>query len=165
MVLPDGIGEGGSTKPSGGMRARFPRYGYIDQVEAQHAMLKGMGIEHLKLVAGVSQGGMQTWVWGEHFPDAMDALAPVASMPVQVSGRNPNAARRSSSVPSSTIPIGTAATTSPRGRRHGGRRSRRHCSAVMVSNPQRLQEAGPDRARTLADDDQLATQWSGHDGR
>ena len=51
-------------------------------------MLKGMGIDHLKLVSGVSQGGMQTWVWGEHFPDAMDALAPVASMPVQISGRN-----------------------------------------------------------------------------
>jgi homoserine O-acetyltransferase len=70
------------------MRASFPRYGYIDQVEAQHAMLNGMGIDHLKLVSGVSQGGMQTWVWGEHFPDAMDALAPVASMPVQISGRN-----------------------------------------------------------------------------
>src|SRR5690349_13644847 len=88
VVLPDGIGAGGSTKPSDGMQTRFPRYGYIDQVEAQHAMLKGMGIDHLKLVSGISQGGMQTWLWGERFPDAMDALVPVACMPVQISGRN-----------------------------------------------------------------------------
>lgn len=26
-------------------------------------MLNGMGIEHLKLVFGISQGGMQTWLW------------------------------------------------------------------------------------------------------
>ena len=89
IVLPDGIGHGKSSKPSDGLKARFPRYGYVDMVEAQYRLLtEGLGVKHLRLVMGTSMGGMQTWVWGERHPDFMDALMPLASLPTQISGRN-----------------------------------------------------------------------------
>jgi homoserine O-acetyltransferase len=89
IVLPDGIGHGGSSKPSNGLRARFPRYGYGDMVRAQHTLLtEGLGVSHLRLVMGTSMGGMHTWLWGETYPDFMDALMPLASLPVQIAGRN-----------------------------------------------------------------------------
>jgi len=88
-VLPDGIGHGKSSKPSDGMHAKFPRYGYIDMVEAQYRLLtKGLGVNHARLVMGTSMGGMHTWLWGEMHPDFMDALMPLASLPTQISGRN-----------------------------------------------------------------------------
>jgi homoserine O-acetyltransferase len=89
IVLPDGIGHGKSSKPSDGLRARFPRYGYTDMVEAQYRLLtEGLGVNHLRLVMGTSMGGMHTWVWAERHPDFMDALMPLASLPVQIAGRN-----------------------------------------------------------------------------
>ena len=89
IILPDGIGHGGSSKPSDGLRARFPHYGYVDMVEALHRLLtEGLGVNHLRLVMGTSMGGMQTWLWGERHPDFMDALMPLASLPTQISGRN-----------------------------------------------------------------------------
>jgi homoserine O-acetyltransferase len=89
IILPDGIGHGQSSKPSDGMHAKFPRYGYTDMVEAQHRLVtEGLKINHLALVLGTSMGGMQTWVWGERYPDFMDALMPLASLPTQISGRN-----------------------------------------------------------------------------
>ena len=89
IVLPDGIGHGKSSKPSDGLRAKFPRYGYADMVEAQHRLLTdGLGVNHARLVMGTSMGGMHTWVWGEAHPDFMDALLPLASLPAQISGRN-----------------------------------------------------------------------------
>jgi homoserine O-acetyltransferase len=89
IVLPDGIGHGKSNKPSDGMHAKFPHYGYIDMVEAQYRLLKdGLGINHARLVLGTSMGGMHTWLWGELHPNFMDALMPLASLPTQVSGRN-----------------------------------------------------------------------------
>jgi homoserine O-acetyltransferase len=89
VVLPDGIGHGKSSKPSDGMHARFPRYGYIDMVEAQYRLLtEGLGVNHARLVMGTSMGGMHTWLWGELHPDFMDALMPLASLPTQISGRN-----------------------------------------------------------------------------
>jgi homoserine O-acetyltransferase/O-succinyltransferase len=89
IVLPDGIGHGKSSKPSDGLRAKFPRFGYTDMVEAQYLLLtKGLGVNHLRLVMGTSMGGMHSWVWGERHPDYMDALMPLASLPVQISGRN-----------------------------------------------------------------------------
>jgi homoserine O-acetyltransferase/O-succinyltransferase len=88
-VLPDGIGHGKSSKPSDGLRARFPKYGYTDMVEAQYRLLtEGLKVNHLRLAMGTSMGGMQTWVWGERHPEFMDALMPLASLPVQISGRN-----------------------------------------------------------------------------
>jgi homoserine O-acetyltransferase len=89
IVLPDGIGHGKSSKPSDGMHAKFPRYGYIDMVEAQYRLLtEGLGVDHTRLVMGTSMGGMHTWLWGELHPDFMDALMPLASLPTQISGRN-----------------------------------------------------------------------------
>ena len=85
----DGIGHGKSSKPSDGLRAKFPRYGYNDMVEAQYRLLtEGLGVNHLRLVMGTSMGGMHTWVWGERYPEFMDALMPLASLPTQISGRN-----------------------------------------------------------------------------
>jgi homoserine O-acetyltransferase len=89
IVLPDGIGHGKSSKPSDGMHAKFPRYGYIDMVEAHYRLLtEGLGVDHARLVMGTSMGGMHTWLWGELHPDFMDALMPLASLPTQISGRN-----------------------------------------------------------------------------
>src|SRR6267154_4273077 len=89
IVLPDGIGHGKSSKPSDGMHAKFPRYGYVDMVEAQFRLLTGgLGVNHARLVMGTSMGGMHTWLWGELRPDFMDALMPLASLPTQISGRN-----------------------------------------------------------------------------
>ena len=89
IVMPDGIGHGKSSKPSDGMRAKFPRYGYRDMVEAQHRLLtEGLGVNHARLVMGTSMGGMHTWLWGEMHPEFMDALLPLASLPTQISGRN-----------------------------------------------------------------------------
>ena len=89
IVLPDGIGHGKSSKPSDGMHAKFPRYGYRDMIEAQYRLLtEGLGVNHARLVMGTSMGGMHTWLWGELYPDFMDALMPLASLPTQISGRN-----------------------------------------------------------------------------
>lgn len=89
IVLPDGIGHGKSSRPADALRARFPRYGYRDMVEAQYRLLtEGLGVNHLRLVMGTSMGGMHTWLWGERYPDFMDALMPLASLPTQIAGRN-----------------------------------------------------------------------------
>jgi len=89
IVLPDDIGHGKSSKPSDGMHAKFPRYGYRDMVEAERRLLvDGLGVNHARLVMGTSMGGMHTWLWGEIHPEFMDALMPLASLPTQISGRN-----------------------------------------------------------------------------
>lgn len=89
IVIPDAIGAGRSSKPSDGLRMRFPAYDYTDMVRAQHRLLtEHLGVKHLKLVLGNSMGGMLTWVWGETYPDFMDVLVPLASQPTQVAGRN-----------------------------------------------------------------------------
>ena len=81
IVLPDGIGHGKSSKPSDGLHAKFPRYGYRDMVEAQYRLLtEGLGVNHARLVMGTSMGGMHTWLWGETHPEFMDALLPLASL-------------------------------------------------------------------------------------
>ena len=89
IVMPDGIGHGKSSKPSDGLHAHFPHYGYTDMVTAQFRLLtEGLGVNHARLIMGTSMGGMHTWVWGEQHPDFMDALMPLASLPAQVAGRN-----------------------------------------------------------------------------
>jgi len=89
IVLPDNIGHGKSSKPSDGMHAHFPQYDYDDMVAAQHELLeKGLGVNHLRLILGTSMGCMHSWVWGETYPDFMDALMPLACLPVQIAGRN-----------------------------------------------------------------------------
>lgn len=89
IIMTDSIGHGGSSKPSDGLRAHFPRYDYADMVAAQHQFVaQGLGINHLRLVMGTSMGCMHSWVWGETYPDFMDALMPLACLPVAIAGRN-----------------------------------------------------------------------------
>jgi homoserine O-acetyltransferase len=89
IILPDGIGMGKSSKPSDGLHARFPHYGYDDMVAAQYALVtKGLGVDHLRLVTGTSMGCMHSFMWGELYPDFMDALMPLACNAVQIAGRN-----------------------------------------------------------------------------
>jgi homoserine O-acetyltransferase len=89
LILPDNIGHGKSSKPSDGLRGRFPHYGYRDMIKAQYLLLtEGLKVNHLRLVMGTSMGGMHTWLWGETYPDFVDALMPLASLPTQIAGRN-----------------------------------------------------------------------------
>jgi homoserine O-acetyltransferase/O-succinyltransferase len=89
IVLPDDIGHGNSLKPSDGLHARFPHYGYNDMVQAGYLLLtQHLKVNHARLVMGTSMGGMHTWLWGEQHPAFMDALMPLASLPTQISGRN-----------------------------------------------------------------------------
>ena len=89
IILPDGIGHGKSSKPSDGMHAHFPQYDYDDMVAAQHLLVTaGLGVQHLRLIFGTSMGCMHSFVWAETYPDFMDALMPMACLPVQIAGRN-----------------------------------------------------------------------------
>jgi len=89
IILPDAIGTGKSSKPSDGLRMKFPHYRYEDMVRAQYLLVRdGLKLDHLRMVMGTSQGGMHTWLWGVTYPDFMDALMPMASAPVEIAGRN-----------------------------------------------------------------------------
>jgi len=89
VILPDGIGHGRSSRPSDGLRMKFPDYDYDDMVRAQYALVtQHLGIDHLRLVMGTSMGGMHSWMWGEAHPEFMDALMPLACQPVAIVGRN-----------------------------------------------------------------------------
>lgn len=89
IILPDALGHGQSSKPSDGLRTKFPHYGYHDIVAAQHLVVtEGLGIDHLRLIVGTSMGGMQSWMWGELYPDFVDGVMPIASQPVAATGRN-----------------------------------------------------------------------------
>jgi homoserine O-acetyltransferase len=89
IIIPDALGHGDSSKPSDGLKAKFPRYDYADMVDAQHRLLtEGLGIRHVRLIIGNSMGGMQAWLWGERYPDYMDALVPMAAQPTAMASRN-----------------------------------------------------------------------------
>jgi homoserine O-acetyltransferase len=89
VILTDCIGCGKSSKPSDGLKAKFPKYGYRDAIELEHRVVtEGLGVNHLRLVMGTSMGGMHSWLWAETWPDFMDAAMPLASLPDQISGRN-----------------------------------------------------------------------------
>ena len=89
LILPDDIGHGESSRPSDGLRMAFPHYDYDDMVRSQHTMLTdGLHVDHLRLILGTSMGCMQSFVWGETYPDFSDALAPFACLPVELAGRN-----------------------------------------------------------------------------
>jgi homoserine O-acetyltransferase/O-succinyltransferase len=89
IIMPDNIGHGKSSKPSDGMHAHFPQYEYDDMVAAQHELVeKGLSVNHLRLIMGTSMGCMHSWIWSETYPDFMDALMPLACLPVQIAGRN-----------------------------------------------------------------------------
>jgi len=89
IVIPDNIGHGASSKPSDGLHAKFPHYDYHDMIVAQYRLLnEKLGVNHLRLVMGTSMGGMHSWLWSEMYPDFMDAAMPLASLPIEISGRN-----------------------------------------------------------------------------
>lgn len=89
IILPDNVGHGGSSKPSDGLRAKFPHYDYDDMVALQHLLLTdGLHVNHLRLVMGTSMGCMHSFVWTEMYPDFVDAAMPLACLPVQIAGRN-----------------------------------------------------------------------------
>jgi homoserine O-acetyltransferase len=89
IILPDNVGHGKSSKPSDGMRAHFPQYDYADMIALQKEMVeKGLEVNHLRLILGTSMGCMHAWMWGETYPEMMDALMPLACLPVQIAGRN-----------------------------------------------------------------------------
>jgi homoserine O-acetyltransferase/O-succinyltransferase len=89
IILPDDIGHGKSSKPSDGMHAHFPHYGYSDMVTAEYRLVtEGLHVDHLRLLMGTSMGCMHSWMWGERYPDFMDALMPLACSPVPIAGRN-----------------------------------------------------------------------------
>ncbi len=149
LVIPDGIGAGASSKPSDGLRAHFPHYGYRDQVRAQHDLLAAIGVAHLKLVLGTSMGGMQTWVWGETYPEASDALVAIASTPAAISGRNMMWRQM----------VGEAIRDDPGW--HGGdypkdapphdwTRTAMPLFAIMTGNAEQLQKEAPTRAKAIS---------------
>jgi homoserine O-acetyltransferase len=89
IILTDAIGTGKSSKPSDGLRTKFPKYNYDDMVDAQYRLVKEhLGVRHLRLVLGNSMGGMQTWIWAQKYPDFMDAAVPMASLPTEMASRN-----------------------------------------------------------------------------
>jgi homoserine O-acetyltransferase/O-succinyltransferase len=89
IVIPDALGHGKSAKPSDGLKTKFPQYNYVDMVDAQYRLLaEGMGIRHVRLIIGNSMGGMNVWLWGEKYPQYMDALVPMASQPTSMASRN-----------------------------------------------------------------------------
>jgi homoserine O-acetyltransferase/O-succinyltransferase len=89
IILPDDIGHGKSSKPSDGLHAHFPHYGYADMVEAEYRLVTdGLHVGHLRVVMGTSMGCMHSWMWAERYPTMMDGIVPLACMPTQITGRN-----------------------------------------------------------------------------
>jgi homoserine O-acetyltransferase len=148
IVLPDGIGHGKSSKPSDGLHAKFPHYGYHDMIEAQRRLLvDGLGVTHLGIVMGTSMGGMHTWLWGQLHPEFMDALVPLASLPAQISGRNRMWRRVAiDAIRNDPEWRGGEYTSAPRGLRTAAQ-----MLYLMGSNPLVRQKAAP----TLADADRV----------
>jgi homoserine O-acetyltransferase/O-succinyltransferase len=89
VIMPDAIGRGGSSKPSDGLRGKFPHYRYRDMVESGYRLItEGLGVAHLRLIIGSSMGGMHAWMWAEIYPDLMDGVVPISCQPIEISGRN-----------------------------------------------------------------------------
>lgn len=149
IILPDAVGHGKSSKPSDGLHMKFPRYGYRDIVALQYRLIsEHLGVNHLRLVMGTSMGGMQTWLWGETYPDFMDALMPLASLPVEIAGRNRMTRRM----------IIDAIERDPQWRggeytiQPGGLADALHIITIMGSSPLQMMKQAPTRA---AADEQL----------
>ncbi len=89
IIMPDAIGRGGSSKPSDGLKGKFPHYRYHDMVDSGYRLItEGLEVAHLRLVIGSSMGGMHAWMWAEMYPDLMDGVVPISCQPIQISGRN-----------------------------------------------------------------------------
>jgi homoserine O-acetyltransferase len=162
LVIPDVIGAGDSSKPSDGLHAHFPRYGYKDQVRAQHQMLEQIGIKHLRVVLGTSMGGMQTWLWGEMYPNDMDCLVAIATTPAAISGRNMvwremvsqairgDPAWQNGNYPKDSPPRNWINAVIP-------------LSAIMTGSAEQLQDQGPTRATAVSLVENMETRGEAYD--
>jgi homoserine O-acetyltransferase len=89
IILPDNVGHGKSSKPSDGLRIKFPHYGYLDMVDLQRKLLADkLGVTHLRLVMGTSMGCMHAWLWAAEHPADLDAAMPLGCLPYPITGRN-----------------------------------------------------------------------------
>ena len=142
IVLIDDIGHGKSSKPSDGLRMKFPHYTYDDMIVAEYrALTEKLRVDHLRLVMGTSMGGMHTWLWGEAYPDFMDALMPLASLPVQIAGRNRMLRRMyMDSIRNDPEWKNGDYTKQPRGLADAI-----HILMIMGSSPLQMQKDAPDR--------------------
>ena len=158
VILPDGIGHGSSSRPSDGLRASFPQYGYHDMVSAQHRLVtEHLKIERLRLVMGTSMGGMHTWMWGYLYPDMVEALMPLASAPIEIAGRNRMLRRMVVDVIMQSPdfddgkyeeqPFGLAAAA--------------HIFMLMVGSPYQLQKEAPTKEKADAKFDELVAGYRG----
>ena len=161
IILPDSIGHGRSSKPSDGLRTRFPRYNYHDMVRAQHLLLAdGLRINHLRLVMGTSMGCMHSWLWAETYPDFMDALFPLACLPVQIAGRN----RMMRKMIMDSIRTDPEWHNGDYKSQPRGLRAALYILLIMGSSPLQMQKASPTRGE--ADkflEDWVQTRWAATD--
>ena len=144
IILPDEIGHGQSSKPSDGMHMQFPAYDYDDMVRADRMMLDEMKVDHLRLILGTSMGCMQGFVWGETYPDFMDALAPFACLPVEIAGRNRMMRYMAiEDIKRDPAWMGGDYKTEPQ----NGLRGANEMLLVMGSSPLQMQKQAPTRAQ------------------
>jgi homoserine O-acetyltransferase/O-succinyltransferase len=152
VVLPDSPGHGRSSKPSDGLRTRFPRYTYRDMVLAQHRLVtEGLGVEHLRLLVGTSMGCMHTWLWGIAYPTFADGLVPLACAPTAIAGRN-RMMRRSII---DDIRLDPAWQNGDYAAQPAGLRAALSLIFVMTQNPLQLQRRAPSPEAA----DRYVTEW------
>ena len=142
VILPDDIGHGASSKPSDGLHAKFPHYGYADMVEAEYRLVTdGLHVRHLRLLMGTSMGCMHTWMWLERYPTFMDGAVPLACNPTQLMGRNRMWRRMAmDDIRNSPDYNGGEYTKQPYGYTPA-----MQLLSLMASSPLVLQKAGPTR--------------------
>lgn len=157
IILPDAIGHGQSSRPSEGLGGQFPKYTYDDMVRAQYRLLtEHLGVNHLRLVTGTSMGGMFSWVWGYTYPDFMDALLPLASLPVEIAGRN-RMLRKMIMDPIRNDPTWNGGDYDEQ---PPGLREAMYGLIVMVSSPLQYQLAAPTREESEAYMDRLVENYT-----
>ena len=148
IILPDDIGHGKSSKPSDGMRMKFPHYDYSDMVRGEYDLVtEGLHVDHLRLVMGTSMGCMHTWIWGEAHPDFVDAMMPLACLPVEIAGRNRMTRKMiMDSIKNDPAWDGGNYKTQP----VNGLRAALDVELLMVSSPLQWQKANPTAAQADA---------------
>ncbi len=148
VILPDNLGHGGSSKPSDGMRMKFPRYDYSDMVTAQHRLLtEGLGVTKLRLILGTSMGCMHAFVWGTTRPGFAQRLAPFACNAVEIAGRNRIWRKMSiDAIEADPVWNGGNYASQP----EQGLRTARYLGLIAGGNPVALQDQYPTREKAEA---------------
>ena len=153
IILPDDIGHGGSSKPSDGLHAKFPHYGYVDLVTAEYRLVtEALHVDHLLVVMGTSMGCMHSWMWAERYSDLMDGIVPLACLPTQIAGRN----RMLRKLAIDAIVLDSGYRNGEYGSREpAGLRGAIEVLFFMTSSPRQLQRLYPTRDSADAD----ITRW------